>query len=164
MMPDRPSTGQKYVDHPAPSAVLVLVLLLSAVAMFVALPAIFRDTPERSPLVVVFVAVALVIVAFVVWPLYKTYYTISADGVLVEYGPWKRLHPWSDFSAAYWRKGMFATRIGWPSITPCVRLTNAVHLKRTRGWFPLYLTPNDPKAFLSKITEFAPDLTRETIL
>jgi len=43
-------------------------------------------------------------------------------------------------------------------------LTNAVHLKRTRGWFPLYLTPNDPKPFLQKITEFAPDLTRETIL
>jgi len=158
------SSEPRYVDHPAPSVVVVLLLLLSAVAMFVALPAIFQDTPEQWPLLVLFVAVALVIVAFVVWPLYKTYYTISAEGVRVEYGPWKRLHPWSDFSAAYWRKGMFATRIGWPSITPCVRLTNAVHLKRKKGWFPLYLTPNDPKAFLQNISEFAPDLTRETIL
>src|SRR5258705_13947895 len=100
------SSEPRYVDHPAPSVVVVLLLLLSAVAMFVALPAIFQDTPEQWPLLVLFVAVALVIVAFVVWPLYKTYYTINAEGVRVEYGPWKRLHPRPDFSAAYWRKGM----------------------------------------------------------
>jgi len=164
MTPDS-STGPRYVDHPAPSVVLVLLLLLSVMAVMVAIPLALRDAPpEASVLSVLFVALPLVIVAFFFWPLYKTYYTINAEGVFVEYGPWKRLHPWSDFSAAFWRKGMFATRIGWPSITPCVRLTNAVQLKRTRGWFPLYLTPNDPKAFIQKITEFAPDLTREMIL
>jgi hypothetical protein len=59
---------------------------------------------------------------------------------------------------------MFATRIGWPSVTPCVRLTNAVLLKRKGKWFGLYLTPNDPKAFLQRIGEFAPELTAELIL
>jgi hypothetical protein len=59
---------------------------------------------------------------------------------------------------------MFATRIGWPSVTPCVRLTDGVLLKRRVKRFGLYLTPNEPKAFLQKIAEFAPELTSELIL
>ena len=157
------SSGPRYVDHPAPSVVLVVLLMLSVAAVLFALPTV-TQSPGGGVFPLAATAVVLLILCFYFWPIYKTYYTLSPEGILVEYGPWKRLHPWSDFSAAYWRKGMFASRIGWPSITPCVRLTNAVHLKRKRGWFPLYLTPNDPKAFLHKITEFAPDLTRETIL
>jgi hypothetical protein len=59
---------------------------------------------------------------------------------------------------------MFATRIGWPTVTPCVRLTNAVLLKRPGKQFGLYLTPNDSRAFLQRIEEFAPELTSEAIL
>ena len=51
------------------------------------------------------------------------------------------------FATAYWQRGMFATRIGWPSVTPCVRLTDGVLLKRRAKRFGLYLTPNEPKAF-----------------
>lgn len=156
------STEPRYVDHPAPSAFLI-VLLLFTVAAVTVVP-VMVPAPEAGPFPIVMIALVLLILIVFCWAIYKTYYTISAEGVLVQYGPWKRLHPWSDFSAVFWRKGMFASRIGWPTITPCVRLTNAVHLKRKKGWFPLYLTPNDPKAFIQKITEFAPDLTRETIL
>ena len=165
MMPDPPSTGRKYVDHPAPGVVLMLLLTASLAAVLIAIPMILRDVPPGSSILpVVILCLLPLVVIFYFWPLYKTYYTLSPEGVLVQYGPWKRLYPWSDFDAAYWRKGMFASRIGWPTITPCVRLTNGVQLKRKRGWFALYLTPNDPKAFLQRITEFAPELTRETIL
>jgi hypothetical protein len=82
----------------------------------------------------------------------------------VRYGPWKRSYPWSHFKAAFWQKGMFTSRIGWPSVTPCVRFSNGVQLQRKKGWFALYLTPNDPRAFLARISEFAPELTKETLL
>jgi len=64
----------------------------------------------------------------------------------------------------YWQKGMFATKIGWPSVTPCVRLSNAIALHRKNKWWALYLTPNDPKAFIEKITLFAPELNQEMII
>ena len=82
----------------------------------------------------------------------------------MRYGPWTRRYPWSDFSAAYWQKGMFASRIGWPSATPCVRLTDAVLLKRKGKWLGLYLPPNDSRAFLARISELAPELTREMVV
>ena len=160
------SSEPRYVDHPAPSVVLVVLLILSLAAVFAAAPVV-TQTPGAGPFPIAMIAFLLLVLLILIvffWAIYKTYYTISAAGVLVHYGPWKRLHPWSGFSAVYWRKGMFATRIGWPTITPCVRLTNAVHLTRKKGWFPLYLTPNDPKAFIQKIGEFAPELTQETIL
>ncbi len=104
------------------------------------------------------------IVGFYFWAFYSTYYAVSAKGIDIRYGPWTRTYPWSDFTAAYWQKGMFATRIGWPSVTPCVRLTDAVLLKRKKRGFGLYLTPNDPRAFLQKVAGFAPELTAETII
>jgi len=148
---------------------MVILLIVSLMAVILAFAVIRQDAPEDVPKLQSFPAMVILIIIplillFFFWPMYKTYYTLSQEGVHVQYGPWKKLHPWTNFNAAYWRKGMFATRIGWPTITPCVRLTNAVQLSRKKGWFPLYLTPNDPKAFLQKITEFAPDLTRETIL
>lgn len=112
------------------------------------------------------VALAIVVgsTLFYVWVFSTTYYTVDAEGIQVRYGPWTRRYPWSDFSAAYWQKGMFASRIGWPSATPCVRLTDAVLLKRKGKWLGLYLTPNDSRAFLARISELAPELTRETVV
>jgi hypothetical protein len=160
------SMNPKYVDHPAPSAVFMMLLLLAVGFVLFSIPAVLGAAAHvRHP--AFFLAVTgltLAILCFYFWPLYSTYYTLSAEGLLVRYGPWRRLYPWSDFINAYWQKGMFATRIGWPTVTPCVRLTNAVLLKRRKARFGLFLTPNDPKAFLLKVTEFAPDLTRETIL
>ena len=40
----------------------------------------------------------------------------------------------------------------------------ALLLKRKARGFGLYLTPNDSKAFLRRIADFAPELTAESIL
>ena len=154
------------MDHPAPSVSLMVLLLIAVVGMFAAIPAVLHGSPAERPsiLILAVMGFSLATVCFYFWPFYTTYYTVSPAGLLVRYGPWKREYPWSDFSAAYWRKGMFATRIGWPSVTPCVRLTNAVQLQRKARRFGLYLTPNDPQAFLGKVAEFAPELTKETLL
>ena len=162
-MSDR--AGRKYVDHPAPSIGLMTILLLAIFAAVAAIPTTL-STPASQVSVTIWAAIGLTvaILCFFFWPLYSTFYTVSSEGLQVRYGPWTRLYPWSDFVTAYWQKGMFATRIGWPSVTPCVRMSNGVLLKRRGKRFGLYLTPNDPRAFLLKIAEFAPDLTAETIL
>ncbi len=72
--------------------------------------------------------------------------------------------PWSDFVTAYWQKGMFATKIGWPSVMPCVRLSDGAILKRNAQRLGLYLTPNDPRAFIHRLSELAPGLTKEMII
>jgi len=161
----RDSQSQRYVDHPAPSAPTLLLFLSSIVLLVGMVPYVLSSSKgqEVGPYLAIMLPVLLILL-FYLWPLFTTYYTLSAEGLHVRYGPWKRLYPWSDFKAAFWRQGMFGTRIGWPSITPCVRLSNCVQLSRMRGWFPLYLTPNDPRAFISRISEFAPELTKETIL
>jgi hypothetical protein len=160
------STGsKKYVDHPAPSVPTAILFFTSIAFAAVSIPVIVTTSEGREvgPYVAI-TLLTLVILAFYLWPIYTTYYTLSPEGLHVRYGPWKRLYPWSDFSAAFWQKGMFASKIGWPSVTPCVRFSNCVQLRRRKGWFPLYLTPNDPRAFLARLSEFAPELTKETIL
>jgi hypothetical protein len=159
-------TGQRYIDHPAPSVVFMTILLLVVVGLVAALPGVVNAASRgaASSIPIAVVGLCLILVCFYFWPLYTTYYTVSATGLLVRYGPWNHQYAWSEFVAASWQKGMFATRIGWPSVTPCVRLTNAVLLKRRTKRLGLYLTPNDPRAFLLRVAEFAPDLTRETIL
>jgi hypothetical protein len=109
------------------------------------------------------VGVAILAICFYFWPLYTTYYTLTPAGLLVRYGPWKHRYTWAEFVGATWQRGMFATRIGWPSVTPCVRLTDAVMLRRKGKLFGLYLTPNDSRAFLNRVSELAPALTRESI-
>jgi hypothetical protein len=152
----------RYVDHPAPGVAVMLLMILTIAAMFLGAASLV----QRGGQVLGWVVLAVVVgsALFYMWVFYTTYYTVDAEGIQVRYGPWKRRYPWSDFSAAFWQKGMFGTRIGWPSVTPCVRLTDAVLLKRKARWLGLYLTPNDSRAFLAKIAELAPELTRETVL
>ena len=154
----------KYVDHPAPSAVLNLTLTLVVCVLLYALLSVSAERAEVAPwMPPTFVGLCLAVVLFYFWPLYATYYTLSHDGVHVRYGPWSRHYAWSEFACATWQRGMFAMRIGWPSVTPCVRLTDAVLLRRNRRRFGLFLTPNDSRAFLQRIAELAPALTRESI-
>jgi hypothetical protein len=166
-MPD--PSDRKHVDHPAPGIGLIILFLLSIGVLIAAIPSTLPDSPGvLSPRVLLtgpgFLFVLLAIFCFYFWPLYTTYYTVSSVGLHVRYGPWKRLYPWSDFTAAYWQRGLFVTRIGWPSVTPCVRLANGVLLHRRRRGLGLYLTPNDPRAFIRRIGEFAPTLTAETVI
>jgi hypothetical protein len=162
-MPD--PRGPKYVDHPAPSGPTAFVIFFLLFLVAAGIPVLLTSVKDGSW--GAFLAILLLTIAitfFFLWQIYTTYYTLSPEGIHIRYGPWERLYPWSDFKAAFWRKGMFASRIGWPSVTPCVRFTNCVQLARKKGWFPLYLTPNDPRAFLARLSEFAPELTKETIL
>jgi hypothetical protein len=144
-----------------------MLLTLGVIALVAAIPLTWRESPDATPppaAVWIVLGISVAALGFQFWPLYKTYYTLSVTGIQVRYGPWTREYPWSGFTAAYWRRGMFTTRIGWPSITPCVRLTDGVQLRRRTGRFALYLTPNDSRAFLRKIGDLAPELTAETIL
>ena len=161
-MSDRPD--RRYVDHPAPGIGLMAILLLAVCAVTAAIPAILHESSREEPWLLAGILLILAILCFYFWPLYSTYYTVSSAGIQVRYGPWLRQYPWSDFTTVYWQKGMFATRIGWPSVTPCVRLCDGVLLKRRARGFGLYLTPNDSRAFLGRIAEFAPDLTAEMII
>lgn len=156
------SDSPRYVDHPAPSVFMMALVLFVVFMVLLAIPSIQHEGAGLLPWVMLILTLAIML--FYCWPLYTTYYTVSAEGIQVRYGPWTRRFPWSDFSAAYWQRGVFATRIGMPSVTPCVRLTDAVLLKRRSKWLGLYLTPNDSRAFLTRIGEFAPELTRETVL
>ncbi len=166
-MSDNPD--RKYVDHPAPSVALMAIHLLALCALIAALPAILQVPSREEPshfllLGRAVILLSLAILCFYLWPLYSTYYTVNSTGIQVRYGPWTRRYPWSAFTTVYWQRGLFATRIGWPSVTPCVRLTDGVQLRRRTGRFALYLTPNDSRAFLQRIADFAPDLTAEMII
>ena len=158
------SEEQSYVDHPRPG-VLILAINVFAVAglgyaLVFATGGVLRTAFAWIPLTVM--GGSLLLIGFFFWPLYSTYYTLSASGLVVRYGPWTRRYPYSDFTKARWKKGLFATRIGWFTVTPCVRLTNAVVLERPSRWkLGLYLTPKDPKAFLERLSIFAPELTKE---
>ena len=159
---------RKYVDHPAPGIGLMVIFSLIIVFLIPATLQVLQDSarsghPPSGVAGAAMLLITLAILCFYFWPFYTTYYTVSSSGIQVRYGPWTRQYPWSDFTTAHWQKGVFATRIGWPSVTPCVRLTDGVLLQRRAKAFGLYLTPNDPRAFLRRISEFAPDLTAETI-
>jgi hypothetical protein len=155
------SAGSSYVDHPTPGVVVLAINVFAIAALGCAIVfATPRTASAWIPLTVM--GVSLLLIGFFFWPLYSTYYTLSAAGLVVRYGPWIRTYSYSDFVTARWNKGLFAKRIGWYSITPSVRLTNAVVLKRRSRWkFGLYLTPKDPKAFLERLSHFAPELTQE---
>ena len=144
-------------------------MLLAAIGFAVAIPFVVQMSPAGSsswfvPIIVAVLVLFVAILCFSFWLVYTAYYTVDEEGITVKYGPSTHTYRWEEFRTVYWRKGMFALKIGWPSVTPCVRLSNAVALHRKSKWWPLYLTPNDPKAFVEKITLFAPELTREMIV
>ena len=155
--------GSSYVDHPRPGAGVLAINVFAIAGLACAIVFGIRDTSYIAWFPVTFMGGCLLLIGFFLWPLYATYYTLSASGLVVRYGPWTRAYPYSDFIEVRWQKGLFSTRIGWPTITPSVRLTNAVVLKRRSSWFGLYLTPRDPKAFLGRLSLYAPDLAREAI-
>lgn len=161
--------NQKYVDHPAPSIGLFSLFIGIIVVLVVAFPAAFADTTkEKVPGAIAsgifsVLGLSIAVLCFYLWPLYTTYYTIDANGITVKYGPWTHVSRWTDFETVYWQKGMFITKIGWPSINPCVRLSNGLVLPRKNKKWGLYLTPNEPEAFIRKIETFAPELTKQMI-
>ena len=163
------SAAETFADHPAPSVGLVTLLIFAGVGFAVAIFFVLQAPSGKlvscfAPTIAAVLLVFIAIVCFSFWLLYTTYYTLDTNGITVTYGPSTRSYRWEEFRTAYWRKGMFATKIGWPSVTPCVRLTDGIALHREGRWWPLYLTPNDPKAFIERIRRFEPRLTQEMIL
>lgn len=163
------ATDHKYVDHPAPSIGLFSLFLGIISLLIVALPLAISDIPKEelgsyaAVGVYAIFGVSIAVLIFYLWPLYTTYYIIDKNGITVKYGHWTHTSQWDDFKTVYWQQGMFITGIGWPSITPCVRLSNGLVLPRKNKRWGLYLTPNDPKAFIERIEMFAPELTKEMV-
>lgn len=160
---------RKFVDHPAPSIGLMTIMIFATVSFTAAIPFVLRLPPGELPswlvpVIVVLLIGFIVILALAFWLLYSTYYTLDKEGITVKYGPSTKTYQWDKFQTVYWRKGLFTTKIGWVSVTPCVRLSNAIALHRKNKFWPLFLTPNDPRAFIEKITLFAPKLTQEMIM
>jgi len=163
------SVDKKFVDHPAPSIGLMTLMIFVTMSFAVAIPFVLRLPPGEVPswfvpTIATVLILFVTILCFSFWLLYTTYYTVDKKGITVKYGPSTNTYRWEDFRTVYWQKGMFATKIGLPSVTPCVRLSNAVALHRKNKRWALYLTPNEPKAFIEKITLFAPELTQEMIM
>ncbi len=162
-------TKQKFIDHPAPSIGLFTLLVVIICFLITVIPMAISDMPKEelgSPSAIGIYAVlgfAIAILCFYLWPLYTTYYIVDDNGITIKYGPWTRVSQWNEFKMVYWQKGMFVSKIGVPSITPCVRLSNGLVLPRKHKTWGLYITPNDPEAFIRKIELFAPELTKEMI-
>ncbi|MHC4198404.1 MAG: hypothetical protein ACYSU0_00235 [Planctomycetota bacterium] len=159
-----------YIDRPAPSAGMVFWLIFGACGCIAPVPVLVAEMEKAAVelsepgliAVIAVLAVSSLIVCFYFWPMYATSYAIGPAGIAIKYGPWKRSYAWDDFDEAYRQRGMFTTKVGWPSVTPCVRLSDCVTFKRKKGW-RLHITPNDSCAFLRKVAEFAPELTRRAI-
>ncbi|MCU0857737.1 MAG: hypothetical protein MUC65_04965 [Pontiellaceae bacterium] len=160
---------KRFVDHPAPSIGLFSLFLGIICFLIAVIPLAIDDVPREelgSAAAISIYAVfglSIAVLAFYLWPLYTTYYIIDRHGITVKYGPWTHTSRWEEFKTVYWQKGMFITKIGWPSINPCVRLSNGLVLLRKNKKWSLYLTPNDPTEFAQKIEIFAPELTKEMI-
>ncbi len=162
--------SKTYIDRPAPSAGMVFWLIFGACCCIAPVPVLVAEMDKAAAeltdagliAVIAVLAVSFAIVCFYFWPIYTTSYAIGPAGIAIKYGPWKRSYTWDDFEEAYPQRGMFTTKIGWPSVTPCVRLSDAVIFRRRKGW-ALKVTPNDSRAFLRKVAEFAPELTRRAI-
>jgi hypothetical protein len=163
------SSDQRFVDHPAPSIGLFTLFVGIICLLIAAIPNAISDIPKEelgSPAAIgvyTILGLSIVILSFYMWPLYTTYYIVDKSGIMVKYGPWTHVSRWDDFKTVYWQKGMFVSKIGWPSINPCVRLSNGLVLARKHKTWGLYITPNDPEAFIRKIEVFAPELTKEMI-
>jgi hypothetical protein len=96
------------------------------------------------------------VIVFAVHLLHNTEYTLRQEGLQIRYGNKVSTYPWSEFRSISWKKGFFATKIGCLHMTPCVRLRNALMLRRRQSPFPLFITPTDPEGFLEKIHQVHP--------
>lgn len=162
------SIEQKFVDHPAPSAGLMSLFIATICVLVAGIPCVLAiPTKDMSPAGIIVLQSVLAFsigsLCFYIWPLYTTYYIVDKAGITVKYGPWTHVWRWDDFKTVYWQQGMFVSKIGWPSVTPCVRLSNGLIFAKKHKFWGLYITPNDPKAFIEKVELFAPELTKEMI-
>ena len=147
-----------YTDHPLPSLGLLVLLGLVFIGFFVLIFIILLTElfeGYKSIAIGLLIVFNLVIV-FGIKLINNTYYTLYRDGLHIKFANKVSTYEWSDFDNITWRKGLFSLKIGWQHVTPCVRLRNALVLRRKTGLFPLYITPTDPEDFLDKIHQVYP--------
>lgn len=151
-----------YIDHPRPGVGLLILMALFLSGFLAALPAVLL-ADARLPLRILISALLVIFAGILIysfWLLHNVWYRIDGEGIEVKYGPAKVSYPWGEFKNARHKSGIFALKIGWLGVTPCVRLKNAVVLRKENSRIPLYLTPSAPRTFLEKIRQVAPQLVR----
>ncbi len=149
-----------YTDHPLPSLGLI-ALLGSFLLGFLALIPVILQTDLFKGYKAVAIGLLILfntVIIFALHLLHNTDYTLRQEGLQIRYGNQISNYPWSDFRAISWKKGFFVLKIGWLHMTPCVRLRNALVLRRTKCPFPLFITPTDPQLLLEKIHQIHPPL------
>lgn len=151
-----------YRHHPRPGAGLLILMALFLVGFLAAFPAVLLADAWLPLRVLICALLALFagILLYAFWLLHKVWYKVESKGIEVNFGPAKVSFPWSDFKDARHKPGIVALKIGWLRMTPCVRLKNAVVLRRENSRIPLYLTPSDPSMLLEKIRQISPQLVR----
>jgi hypothetical protein len=151
-----------FTDHPQPGSGLLVIMSLFLIGFLIAIPLIWLG--EMDICLRVFFCTPLVIftaiLVYAFWLLHNTWYRVNQDGLTVKYGLAEVSYLWTEFEDARYRPGVFALKIGWLGVTPCVRLKNALLFKRKNSRVPLYLTPSDSEEFLEKICNLQPDLVK----
>ena len=149
-----------YIDHPCPGAGLLIIMALFLSGFLVALPAVLLADARLalriliSALLVIFTGILI----YSFWLMHAVWYKVDGDGIEVKFGSAKSSYPWSDFKDARHKPGIFALKIGWLRMTPCVRLKNAIVLRRENSRIPLFVTPSIPEEFLEKVRQIEPRL------
>lgn len=161
-MMNRISNELDYIDHPQPGTGLIIIMALFLIGFLVALPAVLLADEALwiRALICILLGSGIAVLVFAFKLVHNTWYQIDHQGLVVKYGSAKTSFPWSEFKDARHKPGLFALKIGWLRVTPCVRLSNAVVLRRQNANFPLYLTPSDPMDFLDRIRQIQPDLQK----
>ena len=149
-----------YLDKPRPAAGILLTMSAFLVFFLVLVPLSF--TWEILPLfqvsIILILLLMILILLYGFWMLHHTSYLVDQEGIQVRYGSSEENYSWSEFSEVKRQRGLFALKLGWRGITPCVRLTDAVRLSRSHSKIPLFLTPTDPDQFLEVIRKLEPRL------
>jgi len=104
-------------------------------------------------LIICCAALALLYTILTLFALGSTRYCLDRTGIDIKFGIWHRFFPWQELNGYEVHQKNFVFKVNSTGTTPCVRLNNALVLRRTNGK-PLYLTPQDPDRVLSKIKDF----------
>jgi hypothetical protein len=147
-----------YTDHPLPSLGLLVLLGFLFIGFFVMIIIILlTDLFDGYKAIAIGLLIVFnLVIVFSIKLINNTYYTLFQDGLQIKFANKVSTYKWSDFDDVSWKKGLFALKIGWQHVTPCVRLRSALVLRRKIGLFPLYITPTDPEDFLEKIHQVHP--------
>jgi transcriptional regulator with XRE-family HTH domain len=153
---DRPRLGVGFGALLWVSAGISLVAILLSILVVVLGVSSRRGPPPISPTWVWLGGQLLLgVSAYVLWVTANTTYRLSAQGLQVHYGPYRRNYRWDQFAMAHWRRGIVPARLAFQPVT---RFSDVVTLETHDGSGALDLTPRDPEDFMRQIAALAPQL------